>query len=130
MITEFPPDLPDDNIDIIASRLHNQHISRPDFTTPVEVVQWLGAVQAQDYAAAKWAVGLRMKDGSDAALDRALADGAIIRTHLLRPTWHFVSPADVRWMLELTHAASMPPWPIITAGLAWTHPYSSAAIWP
>ena len=89
-------------LNIIASRLHNQHISRPDFTTPVEVVQWLGAVQAQDYAAAKWAVGLRMKDGSDAALDRALADGAIIRTHLLRPTWHFVSPADVRWMLELT----------------------------
>ena len=89
-------------LNIIASRLHNQHISRPDFTTPAEVVQWLGAVQAQDYAAAKWAVGLRMKDGSDTALDQALTDGAIIRTHVMRPTWHFVSPADVRWLLALT----------------------------
>jgi Winged helix DNA-binding domain len=62
----------------------------------------MGAVQAQDYASAKWAVGLRMKDGSDAALDQALADGTIIRTHVMRPTWHFVTPADVRWMLALT----------------------------
>jgi hypothetical protein len=59
-------------------------------------------VQAQDYAAAKWAVGLRMKDGSDAALDRSLADGTIIRTHVMRPTWHFVTPADIRWMLDFT----------------------------
>lgn len=96
-------------LNIIANRLHNQHLSRPAFETPAEVVQWLGAVQAQDYAAAKWAVGLRMKGGSDAALDQALADGSIIRTHVMRPTWHFVTPADVRWMLELTarhiHAA-------------------------
>jgi len=62
----------------------------------------LGAVQAQDYAAAKWAVGLRMKAGSDALLDEALADGSILRTHVLRPTWHFVSPLDIRWMLDLT----------------------------
>ena len=89
-------------LNITAGRLNNQHISRPDFNTPAEVVQCLGAVQAQDYAAAKWAVGLRMKDGSDAGLDRALTDGTIIRTHVLRPTWHFVSPTDVRWMLELT----------------------------
>ena len=89
-------------MNIIANRLHNQFISRPAFETPAEVVGWLGAVQAQDYAAAKWAVGLRMKDGSDAALDRALADGTIIRTHVMRPTWHFVTPTDIRWMLALT----------------------------
>ena len=89
-------------MNIIANRLYNQLISRPAFESPAEVVGWLGAVQAQDYAAAKWAVGLRMKDGSDAALDQALADGTIIRTHVMRPTWHFVTPADVRWMLALT----------------------------
>ena len=90
------------SLNIIANRLHNQLISRPAFESPAEVVGWLGAVQAQDYAAAKWAVGLRMKDGSDAALDQALADGTIIRTHVMRPTWHFVTPADIRWMLNLT----------------------------
>ena len=89
-------------MNIIANRLYNQLISRPAFETPAEVVEWLGAVQAQGYASAKWAVGLRMKDGSDAALDRALADGTIIRTHVMRPTWHFVTPADIRWMLALT----------------------------
>ena len=89
-------------MNIIGNRLHNQHIAEPVFESPAEVVGWLGAVQAQDYAAAKWAVGLRMKAGSDAAIDQALADGTIIRTHVMRPTWHFVSPADIRWMLGLT----------------------------
>jgi hypothetical protein len=90
------------SLDIIGLRLHNQQISHPVFETPTQVVSWLGAVQAQDYMSAKWAVGLRMKHASDEALDRALADGSIIRTHVMRPTWHFVSPADVRWMLDLT----------------------------
>ena len=89
-------------MNIFATRLNNQQISRPGFETPAEVVQRLGAVQAQDYAAAKWAVGLRMKNGSEAVVDQALADGTIIRTHVLRPTWHFVTPADVRWMLALS----------------------------
>ncbi len=89
-------------LDIIGNRLRNQHIANSAFESPAEVVQWLGAVQAQDYAAAKWAVGLRMKAGYDAALDQALADGTIIRTHVMRPTWHFVTPADIRWMLALT----------------------------
>jgi len=63
----------------------------------------LGAVQAQDYPAARWAVALRMRDGATAAgVDRALNDGRIIRTHVLRPTWHFVAPVDLGWMLELT----------------------------
>jgi hypothetical protein len=89
-------------LNIIGNRLYNQHIAAPEFGSPAEVVRWLGAVQAQDYAAAKWAVGLRSKTGSDAAVDNALAQGTIIRTHVMRPTWHFVTPADIRWMLELT----------------------------
>ena len=63
---------------------------------------WLGAVQAQDYPAAKWAVAQRMKDGSDSAVDAAFTNGTILRTHVMRPTWHFVAPADIRWLLALT----------------------------
>jgi hypothetical protein len=67
------------------------------------MVAWLGAVQAQEYGPAKWALGLRLPTGAtDAAVNRALDQGRILRTHLLRPTWHFVTPADIRWMLELT----------------------------
>lgn len=65
-------------------------------------MKWLGAAQAQDYPAAKWGVAQRMKRATDAALDQAFAAGAILRTHMLRPTWHFVTPADIRWMQMLT----------------------------
>lgn len=88
--------------DIPVNRLQNQRLLHTDLTQPVEVVRWLGAVQAQDYAGAKWAVGLRTQGLTDSDVDQALADGSILRTHILRPTWHFVSPADIRWMLKLT----------------------------
>lgn len=88
--------------DITHQRLHNQHLAGPKLATPEAVVHWLGAVQSQDYAGGKWAVGQRMDDATDAALDRAFADGMILRTHVMRPTWHFVTPADIRWLLALT----------------------------
>jgi hypothetical protein len=66
------------------------------------MVRWLGAVQAQDYAGAKWALGQRIVGATEAAIERAFETGAILRTHVLRPTWHFVTPADIRWMLALT----------------------------
>ena len=88
--------------DILRQRLHHQRLSSPDFTRPDDVVTWLGAVQAQDYAGAKWAVGQRMRVATDAAIEMACADGTILRTHVMRPTWHFVAPADIRWMLTLT----------------------------
>jgi hypothetical protein len=90
------------NIEIARQRLNNQHIARQCFKKPEEVVNYLGALQAQDYAGAKWAIGLRMQKSSDAMIDKAMADGAIIRTHVLRPTWHFITPADARWMIDLT----------------------------
>ena len=62
----------------------------------------MGAVQAQDYAGAKWALAQRTNGTTDAAIDQAFNAGAILRTHVLRPTWHFVTPADIRWMLALT----------------------------
>jgi hypothetical protein len=98
------------SLNIPYQRLVNQRIARPTFKKPEEVVGWLGAVQAQDYAGAKWALGLRMQGAAECDIEQAFAKGDILRTHLLRPTWHFVTPADIRWLLELTaprvHAAN------------------------
>ncbi len=90
------------SMDIASQRLHNQLISQHTFDKPVDVVQWLGAVQAQDFAAAKWAVALRMNNATDDDIEQAFTNGAILRTHVMRPTWHFVSPGDIRWLLALT----------------------------
>lgn len=89
-------------MDIVRTRLRNQRLAAAAPATGPEVVRWLGAVQAQDYAAAKWAVGQRAGALTSATLDDELAAGTILRTHVLRPTWHLVTPADIRWMLELT----------------------------
>jgi hypothetical protein len=89
-------------IDIAQQRLVNQQLAASPFERPAEVVDWLVAVQAQDYLGAKWALGLRLREARDADLDRAFNAGEILRTHVLRPTWHFVTPADIRWLLMLT----------------------------
>lgn len=80
----------------------NQRLLGSRLRSPAEVVAWLGAVQAQDYAGAKWAIGLRGAGIADADVERAFDRAEILRTHVLRPTWHFVAPADIRWMLALT----------------------------
>ena len=91
------------NTDIAQWRLRNQHLVTPStFTDPSDVVRSLGAVQSQDYPNAKWAVAQRGIGITDAAVERAFSSGTIIRTHVLRPTWHFVAPEDIRWMLALT----------------------------
>ena len=92
---------------IIRQRLAQQRLTQDPFQTPAEVVAWLGAVQAQDYPSAKWALGLRMlwnesPSGLVDAIEQAFNNGAILRTHVMRPTWHFVTPSDIRWILELT----------------------------
>ena len=87
---------------IAARRLASQQIARPAFANPRELVAWMVAVQAQDFAAAKWAVGLRLATAStDVSIERAIADDSVLRTHALRGTWQLVDPADVRWLLEL-----------------------------
>ena len=87
---------------IARRRLANQFLSAPTLRSAPDVVRSLGAVQAQDYAGAKWALAQRSRGLTDGAIERAFARGAILRTHVLRPTWHFVLPEDARWMLELT----------------------------
>ena len=93
--------------DIRELRLLNQHLASPLFTNPADLVYYMGAIQAQDYTGAKWAIAQRLKAASDKAIEKAFTNGDIIRTHVMRPTWHFVHPLDIRWMLELTAARVM-----------------------
>jgi len=87
--------------DIALQRLMGQQIARPTFAHPSEVVTRLGAVQAQDYLGALWAVGLRTPGATEQTIEQALANKTIVRTWPMRGTIHFVAAADVRWMLEL-----------------------------
>lgn len=83
-------------------RLQNQQIESVKYQTPKELVSWMGAIQAQDFHMAKWAMGLRVLNSTTINIEDAYNEGQIIRTHLMRPTWHVVAAEDVNWMLELT----------------------------
>ena len=90
---------------IVQDRIANQRIAPTHRRNPADVVRWLGAVQAQEFGPAKWGLGLRLNPGvTDLQTQRAIDAGRILRTHVMRPTWHFVTPADIGWMLELTAA--------------------------
>lgn len=88
--------------DISNLRLINQQIAGSDCNTPKEIVSRMGAMQAQDYNMAKWAIGCRLQGSTENMIESALDKGEIIRTHLLRPTWHFVASDDIYWLLDLT----------------------------
>ena len=96
--------------DIAHQRLHSQRLTGAKFETACQVVRWMGAVQSQDYSAAKWAIAQRTKGLADSEIEQAFIEGTILRTHVMRPTWHFVAPEDIRWLLALTapriHAAN------------------------
>jgi hypothetical protein len=97
-----PTDTPFNEAAIAPHRLHQQQLSQHAFTTPAEVVAWLGAVQAQEYAKSKWGLAQRLPTITDAQIEQSMIDGSILRTHVMRPTWHFVAQNDIRWILELT----------------------------
>lgn len=88
--------------DIALMRLISQQIEAPLATTVHELVGHMGAMQAQDFAMAKWAIGKRLNSTAELEVEQAVNRGEVIRTHLMRPTWHFVAAEDVYWMLELT----------------------------
>jgi hypothetical protein len=90
------------SIKIAWERLRCQRLAAGRLATPQEVVGWFGAVQAQEYRFAKWGLALRTRHASDDSVERAFAAGRILRTHVMRQTWHFVTPADIRWLLALT----------------------------
>src|SRR5436305_8680289 len=88
--------------DICRWRLAGQFLTTSGPSGAVELVRALGAVQAQDDAGAKWALGQRLPGATEATVEREIDAGRILRTHVLRPTWHFVTADDIRWMLALT----------------------------
>ena len=87
---------------IADQRLVNQRLLNPTLERASEVVSLLGAVQAQDYGSAKWGLAQRTRGVTDDDVEREIVEGTIIRTHILRPTWHFVAATDIYWMLALS----------------------------
>ena len=95
---------------LLTKRLRNHLLVESTRRKPEQVVSWLCAMQAQDFSAAKWAVASRAPGCQEGDVEQAFNDGLILRTHVLRPTWHFVTPHDIRWLLALSasriHAAN------------------------
>lgn len=91
------------NASIIANlRLSNQQLIGTTLKTPQEIVSWMGAVQAQDFNMSKWALGVRLSVLTNKLVEDALDKGELVRTHILRPTWHLVAGKDIHWMLSLS----------------------------
>jgi hypothetical protein len=90
--------------DIARIRLCSQQLAGSKIESAQGMVSWMGAMQAQDFGMSKWALGVRLSGSTERKIEEALGRGEILRTHVLRPTWHYVSPEDIHWMLELSAA--------------------------
>ncbi|SRR5579884_320222 len=86
---------------LVLRRLASMRLVGAVPSSPGEIVKTLGAIQCQDYHFGAWSVGQRC-GATLQAIDRAFAEGHMLRTHILRPTWHFVHPDDIRWLLDVT----------------------------
>jgi hypothetical protein len=92
---------------LAALRLTNHRLFGTQLQTPEAAVAWMGAMQAQDFNMVKRAVGIRLANAANATdtmVEDAFNQGRFLRTHVLRPTWHFVAPENIRWMLDLSAA--------------------------
>ncbi len=87
--------------DIASLRLYAQHIAQADFTSAEQVVSWMGAMQAQDYAGALWSIALRTPNLTQADVEQAIVDRKIVRSWPMRGTLHFMSARDAKWMVNL-----------------------------
>lgn len=99
---------------VLSMRLATQRLHGSPFSAPEQAIGLLLCVQAQDAPLARWSLGLRLADAGKAAIESSLDAGPIIRTHILRPTWHLVLARDLRWLAALTG-------PKVIAGLASRH---------
>ncbi|MCE1199649.1 MAG: winged helix DNA-binding domain-containing protein [Marinilabiliales bacterium] len=90
--------------EILSIRLKSHLLTGSNPTGAAATVRHMAAMQAQDFRMAKWAIGIRSPQTSEQEIQQAIDSGDIIRIHLLRPTWHFAAPEDVRWMLDLSGA--------------------------
>jgi hypothetical protein len=88
--------------ELARERLTNQQLTKTRIKSAVEMVKFFCAIQGQEYAQTKWGIGLRLSKVKDIHIESDLNEGSILRTHLLRPTWHFVAADDIHWILELT----------------------------
>jgi hypothetical protein len=88
--------------DIVKHRLVNQQIADKKFQSAQKLLEWMGAMQAQDYNMVKWGIGARIPNSLHTQILDEFNKGKILRTHLMRPTWHMVSSNDIYWMLQLT----------------------------
>jgi hypothetical protein len=93
------------DLDIARWRLLSQHLVWPYAVSAREAVGSLLAVQAENPSQAAWAVASRTQNPDQAELAALLDDGTVLRTHVLRPTWHFVRAEDAGWLLDLTGPA-------------------------
>ena len=98
------PDAAHPDAALIRERLANQRLAGASAQSPEELVRWFGAVQAQDYPGALWAIGLRVSDSTATDVEAAIEARRIVRTWPMRRTLHFVPAEDVRWMLRLLAA--------------------------
>lgn len=115
--------------EILRIRLYNQLLSGNGMKEPHQIVSHMGAMQSQAFDMARWAIGARLEGSTDRMIEEAINEAKIIRTHVLRPTWHFVAAEDVHWMLEL----SLPrQWPVYTsyAKMLGIDPDVFPRIWP
>ena len=92
--------------DVLSMRLANLRLSLPG-RSPADLVDWFGAMQAQDLASGKWSLGVRIPGSREADIDAALASGEVIRTWPMRGTIHLIHPQNARWMLELTGSRAL-----------------------
>ena len=87
---------------LTAMRLASQHIATAGLSTPGDVVSWMLAMQAQDFPGAKWSVGLRALQTSEATVDAAFHSAEVVRSWPMRGTLHLVPAEELGWMLDLT----------------------------
>ena len=91
-----------DDVAIARWRLRAQHLVAPFARSAHDVIRSLLAVQAENPGQAEWAVAARTRRRDPSDLSTLLDKGVVIRTHVLRPTWHFVCADDLGWLLDLT----------------------------
>jgi hypothetical protein len=87
---------------IARTRMRAQRVWNSEFKNPQQALTHLVAVQSQEFPYARWSLAQRSGIASSSVVQRAFDDGRILRTHVLRPTWHFVAPRDLRWLMRLS----------------------------
>jgi hypothetical protein len=86
---------------LLTHRMNNQQIVNSRFDKPVDLVKWMGAIQAQDFFGSLWSIGMRLNRSlTESQVENAISERSIVRTWPMRGTLHFVHSTDVHWMLK------------------------------